>query len=262
MLEVIKAMIDAKCEFGYKKFRTWAWSDPAMLKILDDLRSDPEKYGSLIRSTAQKKVYRLNLPDGRVIAYKTGCPDKKFRYMFVKSSGLRELINYRIFRNAFNIPLVQLLAGGEVKCGPVLQSAWIMTRFAEGYEDGRVLADADAQTRKDFLAFNMPLIAKLHKAGCYHRAFRPYNILMKRHEDGALDCLWPDVSSCYFYFLPAIFLRRAWLDDLIRFFKCFLPAEDELQFALDLYAQDNPRIGMTAEELAAGISRKLQPHQK
>ena len=181
MLEVIKAKIDTKCEFSYKKFRTWAWSDPSMLKILDDLRSDPEKYGKVIWATRRKKVYRLILPDGTSVAYKTGCPNKKFRYMFVQSSGLREMINYRIFRNAFNIPLVQLLAGGEVKRGPILQNAWIMTRFAEGYEDGRVLATADAQTRKDFLAFNIPLIAKLHKAGCYHRAFRPYNKIGRAH---------------------------------------------------------------------------------
>ena len=258
MREVIKAKIDTKCEFSYKKFRTWAWSDPSMLKILDNLRSDPEKYGKVIWATRRKKVYRLILPDGTSVAYKTGCPNKKFRYMFVQSSGLREMINYRIFRNAFNIPLVQLLAGGEVKRGPILQNAWIMTRFAEGYEDGRVLATADAQTRKDFLAFNIPLIAKLHKAGCYHRAFRPYNILMKRKEDGSLDCLWLDVASCYFYFLPAIFLRRAFLDDLIQFFKVFAPTADELQFAMDLYAQGNPRIGLTAEKLTARISRKLQ----
>lgn len=258
MLEVIKAKIDTKCEFSYKKFRTWAWSDPSMLKILDDLRSDPEKYGKVIWATRRKKVYRLVLPDGTSVAYKTGCPNKKFRYMFVQSSGLREMINYRIFRNAFNIPLVQLLAGGEVKRGPILQNAWIMTRFATGYEDGRVLATADAQTRKDFLAFNIPLIAKLHKAGCYHRAFRPYNILMKRKEDGSLDCLWLDVASCYFYFLPAIFLRRAFLDDLIQFFKVFAPTADELQFAMDLYAQGNPGIGWTAEMLAGRIRKKLK----
>ena len=257
MLEVIKAKIDTKCEFSYKKFRTWAWSDPSMLKILDDLRSDPEKYGKVIWATRRKKVYRLILPDGTAVAYKTGCPNKKFRYMFVQSSGLREMINYRIFRNAFNIPLVQLLAGGEVKRGPILQNAWIMTRFAEGYEDGRVLAKADTQTRKDFLAFNIPLIAKLHKAGCYHRAFRPYNILMKRKEDGTLDCLWLDVASCYFYFLPAIFLRRAFLDDLIQFFKVFAPTADELQFAMDLYAQGNPRIGLTAAKLIKKISQKI-----
>ena len=79
MLEVIKAVVDTKCEFSHKKFRSWAWSDPSMLKILDDLRSDPEKYGKVIWATRRKKVYRLVLPDGTAVAYKTGWPNKKFR---------------------------------------------------------------------------------------------------------------------------------------------------------------------------------------
>lgn len=257
MLEVIKAKIDTKVEFNHKKFRTWAWADPSMLNILDDLRSTPEKYGKTIWQTRHKKVYRLELPDGRSVAYKTGNPNKKFRYMFVQSSGLREMINYRIFRNAFNIPLPQLLACGEVKCGSVVKNTWMITRFVEDYQDGRVLSSADAQTRKDFLAFNMPLIAKLHKAGCYHRAFRPYNILLKRKEDGTLDCLWLDVASCYFYFLPAFFLRRAFLDDLIKFFQCFSPTQEELELAAALYVQGNPRIGMSAEKLTQKIRRHL-----
>ena len=257
MWKVIKALIDTKCEFGYKKFRTWAWSDPSMLKVLDELRTDPEKYGKVIWATRRKKVYRLDLPDGTAVAYKTGCPNKRFRYLFVKSSGLREMINYRIFRNAFNIPLVKLLAGGEVKCGPLLQNMWIMTRFAKDYQDGRVLETADAQTRKDFLAFNIPLIAKLHRAGCYHRGFRPYNILIKRMDDGSLDCLWLDVASCYFYFLPSPLLRPLFRKDLIEFFRVFKPTPDELAFAMDLYAKENPRIGTTPGRLTEQISRAL-----
>lgn len=258
MLEVIKAKIDTKVEFNHKKFRTWAWADPSMLNLLDDLRSTPEKYGTIIWQTRHKKVYRLELPDGTSVAYKTGNPNKKFRYMFVQSSGLREMINYRIFRNAFNIPLPQLLACGEVKCGPIVQNTWIITRFVEDYQDGRVLSSADAQTRKDFLAFNMPLIAKLHKAGCYHRGFRPYNILMKRLDDGSLDCIWLDVASCYFYFLPAIFLRPAFLDDLIKFFQVFAPTQEELSFAIECYLPHNPRIGLNAKELLQQITNRLR----
>lgn len=258
MLEVIKAVVDTKCEFSHKKFRSWAWSDPSMLKILDELRSDPEKFGEVIWSTRRKKVYRLQLPDGRMVAYKTGRTRSRFRYLFFHTPGLREMVNFRIFRNAFNIPLVQLLAGGEIQNGLIKRTAWIITRFAEDYVDGSALTTADSQTRKDFLAFNMPLIAKLHKAGCYHRAFRPYNILMKRQADGSLDCLWLDLASCYFYFLPTIFLRHLFLDDLIKFFQCFAPTPEELQLAADLYVQGNPGIGWTAEMLAGRIRKKLK----
>ena len=37
-----------------------------------------------------------------------------------------------------------------------------------------------------------------------------------------------------------------------------MPTADELQFAMDLYVQGNPRIGLTAAKLTARISRKLQ----
>jgi len=37
-----------------------------------------------------------------------------------------------------------------------------------------------------------------------------------------------------------------------------MPTADELQFAMDLYTQGNPRIGLSAEKLTARISRKLK----
>lgn len=37
-----------------------------------------------------------------------------------------------------------------------------------------------------------------------------------------------------------------------------MPTADELQFAMDLYTQGNPRIGLSAEKLTARISKKLQ----
>ena len=37
-----------------------------------------------------------------------------------------------------------------------------------------------------------------------------------------------------------------------------MPTADELQFAMNLYTQGNPRIGLSAEKLTARISKKLQ----
>ena len=37
-----------------------------------------------------------------------------------------------------------------------------------------------------------------------------------------------------------------------------MPTADELQFAMDLYAQGNPRIGWTAAKLTARICKKLK----
>lgn len=174
----------------------------------------------------------------------------------------REMINFRLFES-LGIPMVSLLAGGETRRGPVLRENFLVTRFAEGYVCGKELmpgSDAaqerpDPETVRDFLAFNMPLIARLHEAGCCHRAFRPYNIMMRRGTDGGMDCLWLDVASCVFYPLPAFAMRGMFLHDLGRFF-CDLQLDaEQIRFAANLYLKHNARFGVSPEKLAALLTR-------
>lgn len=265
--ELIAAAQEAKREFGLGQWHTWSWADPAFAATANAIRNDPDflrKYGKTIWTTHSKRVWRVDLPPelgGFSIAYKTGRPARSLRYMLLPSQISREMVNFRLFEK-IGIPVVGLLAGGNVRKNGVLEEAWMMSRFADGYRsgldfmgppDGSPPVCTDPETRHDFMAFNMPLIAHLHEVRCYCRSFRPYNILMKRLPDGKLDCVWLDLSSPYFYFLPELFFRHWNVLDLKNFFKCMRPTEEELRFSLTLYLKHHPRCPLSFSDFYTAL---------
>lgn len=258
---VISLFRQAKKEFGMSQFHSWQWADPALTDSLEQIRTRPGEMGEVIWRTRRKAVYRMDLENDISLAYKTGNPGKTFRYRFLPSPSAREMINYRIFPE-FGVPLVQLLGGGEVRRGTRLEESWLITRFAEGYESGIVFGSRDAQTppvctdpalRREFLQINIPLLADLNDAGCYHRGFRPYNILFKTTDAGAMECLWLDIASCVFYFLPDFCLRKLFLEDLTRFFEFFKATDEELELTAALYLSHTNRLGMTGSQFTKAI---------
>ncbi len=258
---------EAKRCFGTTVLRSWCWNGSEITaETLKEIRREPEKYGTTIWKTSSKRVCRINVPGSDIVlAYKCSKPRPPARYLFLLSPSAREMINFFIFAK-LGIPLVQMFAGGEDrKFGIPPENCWVMTRFAEDYLCGFELMPhttipkttnlaEDPVIRADFLRFNMPLIAKLHNAGCYHRGFRPYNIMFRRLADGRLDCLWLDIASCVFYPLPDIFLKSMFLNDLKKFFHSFQATAEELELAADIYLQNCGRLHLTREELV----RKLR----
>ncbi len=264
-LTPLRLYLKAKHLFGATCFRSWSWHDEKLLDAdtLAAVRNHPES-GELIWKTHSKYVYKVGN-----IAYKCGTPRPPVRYIFLLSPSAREMINFHIFKQ-LDIPLVQLLAGGESRkfCRPP-KKCWVMTRFAEGYLSGMELIPGwakpenaglpeDAELRADFLRFNMPLIARLHNAGCYHRGFRPYNIMFRRLENGFLDCLWLDIASCVFYPLPDFMLRGMFLTDLKKFFIQFQPTDAELNLAAELYLKTCTRLHISKARLKRIIAKSLK----
>ncbi len=264
-LTPIRLYLKAKRNFGATCSRSWSWHDEILLDAdtLAAVRNNPES-GELIWKTSSKRVYKVG-----DIAYKCGTPRPPARYIFLLSPSAREMINFHIFKQ-LDIPLVQLLAGGEGRkfCRPP-EKGWVMTRFAKNYLCGSELIaglakpenaalPGDAELRTDFLRFNMPLIARLHNAGCYHRGFRPYNIMFRRLESGALDCLWLDIASCVFYPLPDFMLRGMFLTDLKKFFIQFQPTDAELDLAAELYLKTCTRLHLSKARLLHVLQAALK----
>lgn len=255
----------AEEEFQIRRWKSWAWAEKGFEKALSAILNEPdlpERCGTVIWHTHTKRVYRLDLPPelgGFHVALKIAAPKhKRDRILPRLSQAAREMINFRLFKH-LGIPVVRLLAGGDERHGIFLQKSRIVSLFAEEYRSGLDLMPSPdgskpqtpslPQTRRDFLAFNIPLIAHLHEAGCFHSAFRPYNILMKHLPDGKLDCLWLDVATCSFRNRPAFLQKRCRLTDLRGFFKCMVPTEEEAHFSAALYKKEYPACALSGEEL-------------
>ncbi len=256
----------AKRACGMTCLRSWSWRDEAALdaETFAAIRKDPEKDGIITWQTHSKKVYKIS-----GAAYKTSKPRPPARYIFLLSPSAREVINFRIFRE-LGIPLVQLLAGGEDrKLFRPPRNCWVMTRFAEDYLSGWELIPGCAkeenkalpenkELRKEFLRINLPLIARLHNAGCYHRGFRPYNIMFKVMNGGKMDCLWLDLASCVFYPLPDFMLRSKFLTDLKKFFAAYLATPEEVSFGAEIYLAHCKRLHISREELTRILTGALK----
>lgn len=269
MTEITRLLQVVKKEFHLRRLHSWSWSENGFEKTLSAIRNDPDlpaRCGTVVWKTRSKRVYRLELPPEQgefPLALKIVHPKRKYEPFTPRFSPVaREMINFRIFEH-LGVPMVHLLAGGDERNGIFLHNSWMISRFADGYRNGLDFMPSpdkshpplctDPETRHDFLAINLPVIAHLHEAGCFHRAFRPYNILMKRLPNGKLDCIWLDVASCSFRKRPPFLRRKCSLADLQGFFACMFPTEEEARFSAALYQKEYSGCGFPENELFKAI---------
>ena len=162
--------------------------------------------GEKIWETRNKYVHKVPLESGGSIV----C--KGFRriprphvYMLRPSQCGFEALNYQRIAD-LGIPLPEFLAVGEVRRGFLLKDAFFVTRFAEGFLDGRSFMPGapqadDGALKEEFLSRHLTLLARCHDAGIFHRGFTPANIMWKMRsapdsEGNKLDLLWIDLASC------------------------------------------------------------------
>ena len=177
------------------------------LKILEEKNMLSETGpGELIWETKSKFVLKVPLSTGGfAVVKKYRRIPKPSKYLLRLSPCGLEACNFGSFE-ALGIPLPELLAVGETRENFRLKTAFIITRFAENFLDGRAFAPGgkereNSAAMKEFLRRNVAELARCHDACIVHRGFTPANLMWKKRvspdeKGNNLELLWIDLASC------------------------------------------------------------------
>lgn len=211
--------------------------EPVLLRLRSGGMPEDGQTRKLINFSSGKWVYRCQ-SDGYDFAYKTQEGKSFWRYLIRPSLPLRETCNYRILRK-LNIPVPQVLAVGDTRCCFVLKESFLITEFLDDTKDGRVFMpggmfrEGAEELCRSFCEGHLQLLARLHDAGYFHKAFHPRNLLFRNGNNSNPELFWIDVARLR----KAVNIRRAVIVDLHTFFRDMLLPYSEvlrlIQFYLD-----------------------------
>ena len=199
----------------------------------------------MIWQTRSKYVLKVPLGDGGFVVYKSYRKiSKPYKFYFRPSPCTAEALNYQLMMNC-HLPMAELLAVGEERNFLHLRNAFIITRFADGFRDGRdFMAGGQAENQQDlrneFILRNLAMLAHCHDCGILHRGFTPANLLYKVREQAdenghRLELVWIDVASCRKRLHLQI--NGALKSELRQFFRFFNFSSEEMQFYINHYLQ-------------------------
>ncbi len=257
----LQAKRRAARDINRKLGRDWHYAAPGFEKGLAHLRSAPEVFrqGEKIWEHGSNEVFRLALPPSCGdfdIVYKHNVGKKCWNHCVSASAAVREAVNM-LAMSRLGFPMIELLAVGESRSWRYWTDAFLVTRFAEGYSDGRHVLPGfeygeDSAVRDAFVGSALGQLSKMHALRICHKGFKVYNILWKRTENG-VDLRFLDVASCRMM-LTAPYMRHM-LRDLGNFLMPFKFPREELQRWLAVYLEGKPPIRLSVD----GLLRQLEP---
>ena len=198
-----------------------------------------------IWETKSRFVLKVPLSQGGFAVYKRYRRiERPSRFMLRPSPCGFEAYNYQLL-GELGIPLPELLAAGDTREHFRLRTAFIMTKFAEGFRDGREFLPGGAlaeekELRTEFISRNFRLLARCHDACVLHRGFNPANLLFKVRSapdeaGNRLELLWIDLASCRRR--PRFLVNFLIVHDFRQFFRFFDFSEEEKKTFLDGYCR-------------------------
>lgn len=225
-----------------KRRCSWCICEKEFVSELKKLRCTPPDLSpesGLIYESSGKYVWKktyINASGEQVVAYKTNPGKTPWRYIFKSSLPIREMRNYLLFEE-LGLPVAQVIAAGDVRKNFILKETFIVTGFLENSRDGRVFMPGgqyqnDDIRRDHFCRINLALLAKLHHADIFHKAFHPRNLLW-RDSDTGMEVFWIDVARCRK--VPSRKMPRAVIVDLHTFFRDMRLTKDETMALLEYY---------------------------
>ena len=216
----------------------------------------------ILWQTSQKFVLKVASPAGRNIVFKSyrKIKDRRKYILRLTPCGL-EAGNYQALTN-LGFPMARLLAVGEERTFFLVKKAFLITEFAEGYQDGKVFLpynyrQEDAALRDEFIRLNLQLLAKLHDCGYLHQGFMPGNLLWKRNPDSdQMDLIWIDVATCRKVSPNKI--RKSIGFEVGNFFRLFDFSMDKIRDCLNYYLEASRSSLVSRDELISAVETELQ----
>ena len=245
-----------------KRSSSWYFSDRDFAPVLEELRKNPPPEtaeAGLIYASSGKFVWKLECPvsSGKcVVAYKTNPGKTPWRYILKSSLPVREARNYLRFEK-IGLPVARVIAVGDERKNFILKETFIATVFVDGTADGRSFMEegdhyTDLENKLTFCKLNLELLAKLHHANFFHKAFHPRNLLW-RNTGKKMEIFWIDVARCRPF--PPRKMAKAVLVDLHTFFRDMQLTRSQTVELLEHYRLFAPAqyIPGTTEELLENL---------
>lgn len=190
--------------------RSWCWIRTDAAEIRDVLRKGPPVADSgpdVLWRTQRKTVLRLKTMSGPDLACKWCVNIRWLPYGFSWTQAMKEAYKFKRLAH-LGLPLVKLVAVGEERGFLRIRNCFLVTEFANGFQDGRCFFESPlygTALRDEFTRENFRLIARLHDAGFFHGGFTPMNELWRKlpepdAEGRQMEFRWLDLARC----------RRAW----------------------------------------------------
>lgn len=251
----------------FRTLRSWSW---ARSDFADEFRrlSDAGAFRSdgpseTIWRTRAKFVLRAKTSLGFDVAYKSFFEVKNVHhYLLRQSPCAAEAANYALLAD-FGFPLPDLLAAGELRCGPLLKNAFMVSRFVEGFRNGldffkEGIYTNDEPLLKEFCRAHLALLAKLHDRGYAHGGFTPANLLYRREPGGGMKLCWVDVAECSRSPLTVPMIA----DDIIRLFR-YLKLSPAVRRELEAAYLEAAKVPRTnADELYGVLEKRIATRLK
>lgn len=245
---------------GEKRFSSWYISEKDFAPEMEALRKAPlSPEEGLINKSSGKYVWKRNMESSegkKSYAYKTNPGKTPYRYIFASSLPVREFRNYLYFEE-LGIPVVKVIAAGDMRKNFILKEAFIVTEFLENSKDGCAFMPGgafrnDREKCLEFCRKNMELLARLHRGNFFHKAFHARNILWRENQ-GDMEIFWIDVARCR----KVSKSRMPWsmTKDLHTFFRDMFLTEKEVLSLLAHYLEFAP--GGFLPETAGELLQKL-----
>ena len=180
-------------------FRSWHFSREDFSGTLEKLLSGRLQKDKLIYCTRHKECFLVAGNECETpypVVFKRYMEKRFFRYFLRPSMAYREYWGFKLTAEA-GIPVAEVVALGEKRKFVKLEEAFFVTRYLEGYLDGREFwhDSGDENLRDEFIRQNLSYLAKFHKAGLVHGCFHSRNEMWQLDETGKMDVVWIDLAS-------------------------------------------------------------------
>ncbi len=217
-----------------------------------------------IWQTTQKFVLKVQAPSGRVIVYKSYRMVKEWLKSIYRLSPLaREALNYQQLLD-MGLPMVQLLAAGDIRSCFILKGGFLATEYAQNTSDGRdfyrgAKHASDTALRDAFIRNVFADLAKMHDHGWIHRGSTPANFLYRLKGD-TLETVWIDVATCR---QVSRFTQKHLIpEDFVNFFRFFDFTPEQRKGYEALYLEHATHNLFSPQTLFEAVERKLLANPK